>query len=237
MKLSHIGHLVLTLLVFGLVLSCSNTHPPADSPFPEVDPDLPFPDQPAPGDSAGFYEDYQHTDRLIWQKPDMVIDLLGPIDDKTIADIGAGSGFFALKLSQKAKKVIAIDIDPGYVKYLDSIKQMEVPTRFQDRLEARLGQPDDPKLEPMEVDIVLIVNTYMYLKNRVDYMRSLLNDLPDGGRVLIIDFKKKRTPLGPPQDIRLPLFEAENDLHEAGFERVTTNDNSLDYQYIILAEK
>ncbi len=230
--------LLFALLSSSLLWSCGNTGRPAeDSPFDRVDTSLPEVRDTSVKRTAGFSEDYENTDRLIWQKPNMVIDLLGDLEDKTIADIGAGTGFFSLRLSQQAKKVIAIDIDSDYIDYLDSVKLMEVPTQYQDRLEPRLGRADDPLLEPNEADIVMIVNTYMYIKDRVDYMRNLHADLPPGGIVLIIDFKKKRTPLGPPQEIRLPLYQAESELYEAGFSKVSTNDNSLDYQYIILAEK
>jgi len=234
----YLPFLLLTLMGASLWWSCGNSGQPAEeSPFDQVKTSLPEVRDSFVRRTAGFSEDYENTDRLIWQKPNLVIDLLGDIDDKTIADIGAGTGFFSLRLSQKAQKVIAIDIDSDYIDYLDSVKLMEVPTQYQDRLEPRLGRADDPLLEPNEADIAMIVNTYMYIKDRVKYMRDLHADLPPGGVVLIIDFKKKRTPLGPPQEIRLPLYQAENELFEAGFSKVSTNDNSLDYQYIILAEK
>ncbi len=225
------------IAVIAMCSACGDRGPVGEeNPFDAMDVSLP-PLSDTVSHDEGFYDNYEHTDRLIWQKPDMVIDLLGAVKNKTIADIGAGAGFFSLRLSTKAKKVIAIDIDPRYVRYLDSIKQLEVPTRFQDRLETRLGLENDPKLKPNEADIVMIVNTYMYLEDRVRYMNNLREVLPEDGKVLIIDFKKKRTSIGPPQAIRLPLFEAEEELYEAGFRKVSTNDTSLDYQYIILAEK
>jgi len=188
-------------------------------------------------DTVKILEDYESTNRVVWQKPEVVIDLLGNLEGKTVADIGAGTGFFAFRLAPKAKKVIAIDIDPRFVTYLDSLKSFELPEKVQDKLEARLALPNDPRLAPGEADVVIIVNTFMYIRDRASYLEILKKGLSDGGTLLIIDFKKKRTPLGPPSQIRVPLFEVEEMLIAAGYREVTTNDTALDYQYIVTARK
>jgi SAM-dependent methyltransferase len=185
----------------------------------------------------GLEEDYTHTNRVIWQKPEVVINLLGDLSDKTIADIGAGTGFFALRLAPLSRKVIAIDIEPKFVDYLDSIRKLELPADIADRLEARLGETQDAGIKPQEVDVVLIVNTYMYIANRVEYLKKLRNGIRPKGKILIVDFKKKRTSLGPKTEIRIPQFQVEEELNSAGFRILQSNDTSLDYQYIILAEK
>lgn len=187
--------------------------------------------------TVGIFEDYDNTNRVIWQKPNLVFELLGDLTDKTIADIGAGTGFFALRAVPKAKKVIALDIDPRFKEYLDSIKVLELPENVQDRLETRLAREDDPRLQNDEADVVIIVNTFMYIQDRVPYLRNLKRGIAEGGRLLIIDFKKKRTPIGPPSDIRIPLFQAEEELHKAGYTNIRTNDTALDHQYLILAER
>ncbi|NUO00402.1 MAG: class I SAM-dependent methyltransferase [Saprospiraceae bacterium] len=187
--------------------------------------------------SEGLTEDYTHTDRVIWQKPDMVLNLLGGLDGKAVADIGAGTGFFTLRMAQKARKVIAIDIDPRFINYLDSIKTLELPEQFQTRIETRLGKPDNPQLKTGEVNVVVIVNTFMYIRDQVGYLKILREALTPGGKILIVDFKKKRTPVGPPNDIRVPIHIVEEALYEAGYKNVLANDTALDYQYILVAER
>lgn len=183
--------------------------------------------------------DYINTNRVIWQKPNVVIDFMGDISDKVVADIGAGTGYFAFRLAREAKKVIAIDINEGFIQYLDSAKVMELAEVDQSKLEARFAAPNDPNLAPGEVDFIIMVNTYMWIdeQDRVDYLRKLFTALPAQGQILILDFKKKRTPLGPAQENRVPLYVVEQNLLEAGFTNVETNDKALDYQYIIMAEK
>ncbi len=181
---------------------------------------------------------YDPPGRVVWQKPEIVIRKMGDLSGKVVADLGAGSGFFSRRLAQAAKKVIAIEVDPRFIHFMDSIKLVELLPKYQQRFETRLATPSDPHLRAGEADIILIVNTYIYIQNRVEYMKNLLSVLPEGGKVLIVDFKKKRIPISyPPANIRLELYEVENELLAAGFSGFTSDDCSLDYQYIILAEK
>lgn len=186
---------------------------------------------------VGIGEDYENTNRVIWQKPEVVLNLLGDLTNKTVADIGAGTGFFALRMAPRAEKVIAIDIDPRFTNQIDSLKVLELPEHLQGKLETRLAEANDPKLGEGEADIIMIVNTFIYIQDKASYLQTLRRAIPPGGRLLIIDFKKKRTPLGPPSSIRLPLYEVENLLIDAGFTNVTTNDTVLDYQYIVIATR
>lgn len=180
---------------------------------------------------------YENTNRMVWQKPDLILGLMGDLSNKTVADIGAGTGFFSKRLAKRAEKVIAIDIDKRFLNYIDSVKVFEMSEQAQARLETRLAEPDDPNLKPGEADVIIIVNTFMYIRNKEEYLQTLRESLSEGGALFIIDFKKKRTELGPPSGIRLPLFEVEEMLYQAGYQDVDANDTALDYQYIITARK
>jgi len=196
--------------------------------------------QPLPKTGNGNFEslvtDYESKDRGIWQKPDMVISLLGDLEGKTVADIGAGTGYFTFRLVPKAKKVIGIDIDQRFIQFLDSVK-VRLPASYIGRFESRLAKPDDPLLKPAEADAVIIVNTYGYIENRVAYLKTLIKGVSPGGRLLIIDFKKNNLPIGPPDEFKVALSQVEKELLTAGFEIDKIDKNALDYQYIILAKK
>lgn len=194
-------------------------------------------DTPVVRTTEGLKEDYINENRVIWQKPDLVMQIMGDLEDKTVADIGAGSGFFSLRLARKAAKVIAIDIDLQSISELDSIRIMELPERFQDRLELRLTESNASSLRPGEADVVLIVNTIIYIPNRIEYLKKLKDGIAEGGQLIIIDFKKKRTPVGPPNSIRIPDFQIEEELSQAGYKNIQVNDTALDFQYVIIAEK
>ncbi len=181
---------------------------------------------------------YDPPGRVVWQKPEVVIGMMGELDKKVVADIGAGSGFFSRRLAQQAKKVIAVELDERFIHFMDSIKLVELKPEYQSRFETRLATPTDSKLKPNEADIVLIVNTYIYIQDRIAYLKHLLSVLPEGGKIIIVDFKKKRMPINyPPVNVRLELFEVENELEEAGFSNFESDDCSLDYQWVVMAEK
>ncbi|MEO1257970.1 MAG: methyltransferase domain-containing protein [Bacteroidota bacterium] len=176
--------------------------------------------------------------RSAWQKPEQVLSKIKNIENKVVADVGAGYGYFARRLAQHAKRVIALDIDEAQIAYMDSVKQMDLKPEYQQRFETRLVTPTDSKLKPNEVDAVLIVNTYILFNEKVEYLKHLYNVMPEGGQIIIVDFKRKRLPIDvPTKSMRMELYKVENDLEDAGFFLIESDDCSLEYQYIVVAEK
>jgi SAM-dependent methyltransferase len=179
-------------------------------------------------------QQYESVDRVIWQKPDLVIEQLGDVQGKTVADLGAGTGYFSRRLAYKGARVIAIDIDPKAIQYMEEQKE-RFPAELQGRLIIRKADPDDPKLRRNEVDIVLLVNTYSYIENRVAYFSKLKSSIRRPGTILIIDFKKTETPFGPKVEERVDIKDVVRELKEAGYEILKEDQESLEYQYIIKA--
>ncbi len=179
-------------------------------------------------------KDYEDKSRVIWQKPELVIQLLGDVTSKTVADIGAGTGYFSFRVLPTAKKVIAIDIDQRFITFMDSISQ-ESPPELKNKFEARLVAPNNPNLRPGEADEVMIVNTYMYIENRGDYLKILKAGMAKGGKIIIIDYKEQNLPVGPPAKIKVSMIQVIKELKSAGFSQIVTDDHTLDYQYIVTA--
>jgi SAM-dependent methyltransferase len=180
-------------------------------------------------------DQYESADRVIWQKPDLVVHQLGDIEGKVVADLGAGTGYFSRRIAYKGAKVIAIDIDPKAIQWMEEQKA-RFPIELRDRLIIRQAEPDNPNLKDNEVDIVLLVNTYAYIQDRVRYFSNLRNAIRPDGKIIIIDFKKKKTPFGPPLEQRIDYSEITKELTEAGYTITTVDDSSLEYQYIIKAQ-
>lgn len=180
-------------------------------------------------------EQYESADRVIWQKPDLVVHQLGDVEGKVVADLGAGTGYFSRRIAYKGAKVIAIDIDPKAIQWMEEQKS-RFPIELRDRLIIRKAEPDDPNLMENEVDIVLLVNTYSYIDDRVLYFSNLRKAIRPGGKIIIIDFKKKETPFGPDLAERIDFAEITQELIEAGYTITTVDDSSLEYQYIIKAQ-
>ncbi len=177
--------------------------------------------------------------RKAWQKPDLVISALGNIEDKTIADLGAGIGYFSFKLLSLCQKVIAIDIDSEAIEVLKGFKST-MNSNQQEKLDIRLATPDDPKLKKEEVDIVFIVNTVGFIGNRRAYLTNLKPSIRPGGEIVIVDFKSKRLPTfveGPDFQDRVYMHILEEDLEETGFDNISVDDTTLEFQYIITATR
>jgi ubiquinone/menaquinone biosynthesis C-methylase UbiE len=179
-------------------------------------------------------DDYENKDRVIWQKPDLVVSIIGNLENKVVADIGAGTGYFAFRMLPRAKKVIAIDVDKRFISFMDSIKA-QLPESYRNQFESRLATFDNPNLKDGEANSVLIVNTFTYIENRISYLKILKKGMAANGKLIIIDFKKKNIPVGPPQDVKIEESQVEQELLSAGFENVQIDEKTLDYQYIITA--
>ncbi len=179
--------------------------------------------------------------RDLWQNPIEVMQKIGDLEGKTVADIGAGPyGYFSIQLAaySKVAKVLALDIDTSAINFIENVKKRFPDKEIGDKIETRQVEPDDPKLKKDEADIILIVNTAPYFSNRVSYFKNLMNGLAPNGKVVVIDFKKRYTEgAGPPIDSRIALGEMEQDLATAGYTRIKSDDRTLEYQYIIIARE
>jgi SAM-dependent methyltransferase len=216
--------------------SCTST---TQDPIPPGNQFLPNGDRILTTESDSAFEaleELDHGDRENWQKPQMVISRLGDLSDKVVADIGAGTGYFTIPLARKAEKVIAIDIEQIYLDYI--LRRL---SHAQDRkslnVEARLVKPDDPLLASEEADVVLIVNTYCYLSNRVDYFTKVWKGMKPDGRLVVIDFKNEPLPVDRPGNKKLDVTQVSAELDSAGFRTVSVDFTSLEYQYTLTAEK
>lgn len=189
------------------------------------------------GDFDELVETYEPKDRDIWQKPEVIFQLLGDMSRKTIADVGAGTGYFSIRLAPKAHKVLALEIDPRFVSYIDSVKVQTLPKENAAKLTTRLVEKNNPKLAAGEVDDVLIVNTFGYIKDKVSYLEKLKKGMKKGGRIIIVDYRKENSSRKGFANYLVTFEEVETMLKEAGYTRLLTDNYSLDYQYIIMAQK
>jgi ubiquinone/menaquinone biosynthesis C-methylase UbiE len=160
-----------------------------------------------------------------------VLDLLGDLSGKDVADIGAGSGYFTFKIAKLAKKVIALDIDPYSLEYISD--QKSIVGKWAENIETRLTPADVPNLIENEVDVVLIVNTFAFIPDTDKYLLRLRKGMKSGARLVIIDFKKGDVPVGPSDDAKVSAEEVVRILSLAGFSKTKIDLESLQYQYIV----
>ncbi len=223
------------LLTISLLFSCQNSNESdSNDRLEKFDQDSSLTEIPSvPPDTVPTQDD---PDRQEWQNPSLVINKLGDLTDKTIADIGAGTGYFSFRLANEGADVIAIDIEEEYLEFINQ-RQEELIASGERPVETRLSEENDPLLISEEVDGVLIVNTYTYLSNRVDYLSKVRRGMKAGGIMVIVDYKSASNPVMNSYAEILSPGEVSKELEQAGFTNVEIDENSLQYQYIITANK
>src|SRR5437588_5688084 len=115
-----------------------------------------------------------------------VMDILGVVPGKNVADIGAGSGWFTVRAARRVAetgKVYAVDINPEAINYIDQRTQRERLLN----VKTILSKSDDPLLPVQSVDAVLLLKTYHEVEKPVSLLRNLRAALKPGARVGIID--------------------------------------------------
>jgi predicted methyltransferase len=242
------------LWAVALGWACSTTEAaptPAPTPPPVAPPAAPVGEAHAHG-APGAHDDATETHRFddaarwakvfddpardAWQSPDLVVRLLELKPGQTVADIGAGTGYFNPHLARAVGttgKVIAVDVEPALIAHLaERARRDHTP-----QVEARLATADDARLQAAEVDAVLMVDTYHHLNDRVAYFRRLRDAVKPGGTLTVVDFKPGADPaVGPPESHRIPISQVEAELSEAGWRPVSAGD-MLPYQYLLTFDR
>ena len=169
--------------------------------------------------------------RDAWQRPNAVLDALKLRDGMRVADIGAGTGYFAVRLARALPHgtVYGIDIEPDMVRYLHERAQREGLSN----LESQLGLPDDPQLED-RIDLVLVVDTYHHMADRSAYFAHVSNQLAPGARIAIVDFKMGELPVGPPDSMKLPAEQIIQEMQAAGYALVQDDRELLPHQVLLV---
>ena len=170
-------------------------------------------------------------DRDAWQQPEEVMDALGIADGARVADLGAGGGWFTVRLARRVGpngRVYAEDIQPQMIESIGRRVSREGLTN----VVTVLGTPSDPKL-PAELDAVLIVGTYPEVTDPVTLLRNVSKSLKQNGRVGIIDFRLEGGGPGPPLDERVEPSAVIGDAEQAGL-RLLAREEFLTYQYLLI---
>jgi cyclopropane fatty-acyl-phospholipid synthase-like methyltransferase len=174
---------------------------------------------------------FDDPERDSWQKPDEVIRALRLPAGAVAADIGSGTGYFSVRLARALPqgKVYGADLESAMVRYLEERAMREKLAN----LSSYLASPDDAKL-PEKVDLVLVVDTYHHIEQRIRYFRRLKDSLKPGGRVAIIDFQPD-SPVGPHAIHRVAARNVIAEMGTAGY-RLAAEHRFLPYQYFVVFE-
>jgi ubiquinone/menaquinone biosynthesis C-methylase UbiE/cytochrome c556 len=184
-------------------------------------------------DPKAYIAALEDPKRDAYQKPHEVMQALGVRPGEVIADIGAGSGYFTVRLAQHvgpAGHVYAVDVSPDMIRHLHQrVRDMELLN-----VSPILAPPDDPLL-PQPVDRFLVVDVWHHVEDQSGYLAKLRNRLKPGGQVIMIDFQKRDLPVGPPLAMKIARDDLIRQMEAHGF-RLATEHTFLPYQYFLVFE-
>lgn len=180
--------------------------------------------------TLSIFEDPKRAEKLQIER---VMDLLKIKEGSSVADIGAGSGWFTVRAARRVGAtgtVYAVDINRDYLKYIDERAQKESLTNIR----TILGKEDDALLPPASADAVLILKTYHEIAKPLRLMRALRRSLRAGALVGIID----RNGRGDDHGLDAPVVIKE--MERAGYALVSQDDfvkpDGMDYFLIFRAQ-
>jgi SAM-dependent methyltransferase len=164
---------------------------------------FPAPDRPVAPITTPAYSTEAARDAV--GEADRVLNRLGVTLGMRVADVGAGDGYYTVRLAKR--------LGPGGTIYAEDVTQSHL-----DRLAARLarervpgvtlvhGTPSDPRLPPQSIDLALLVHMYHEIEQPYEFVYRLREALAQGGRVAIIDNDKPTEKHGtPPALLRCEL--------------------------------
>lgn len=183
----------------------------------------------------------ESPDRDIWQKPDQIMDTLGIADGSKVADIGAGGGYFTVRLARRVGPngvVWAEDVQP---QMLEAIRRRVDKDVAKDNLRQVVhyvqGTSSDPMLPAESVDAAIILETFQEIQygNPVLFLQNLRTALRPGGRVGIIDYKKGGG--GPGPDTGRPDPDTIIAVAERAGLRLLERETFLPFQFFLVFAK
>ena len=183
-------------------------------------------------DSKAYIARLEDPKRDGYQKPAEVVKALQIRGGEAVADIGAGSGYFTLRLAEavgKTGRVYAVDVNPDMVRHLNRrVRDLKVGN-----VVTVLCAPDDPLLGDGSVERFFICDTWHHIEGHANYLALLKRMLKPGGQVIMVDFKKTKTPVGPPMELRIDRDDLVREMEANGFQ-LAAEHTFLEHQYFLI---
>jgi predicted methyltransferase len=170
-------------------------------------------------------------DRDEWQKPDEIMDALSIADGAAVADIGAGAGWFTIRLARRVGPNGVVYAQDVQRPMLDAIRR-RVAREGLRNVQTRLGTDSDPNLPARALDAILLVDVYSEISSHPAFLRRLSDALKPGGRIGVVNYKPGDGGPGPEPSERVDSTIVERDAAAAGLQVLARQ--TLPYQYLLV---
>ena len=176
----------------------------------------------------------ERPEREAEEAPSRALEALALKPTETIADIGAGSGYYTFRLARLVPqgKVVAVDIQPEMIHYLER-REKELGMS---NVEAHLGTIDDTRLAPASIDAAIMVDAYHEFSHPREMMRSLVRALRPGGRIFLLEYRAEdpKVPIKPLH--KMTQAQAKKEMEAVGLRWQQTHD-FLPWQHFMVFVK
>jgi arsenite methyltransferase len=183
-------------------------------------------------DSKAYIAMLEDPARDAYQKPHEVVMALGLKEGEAIADIGAGAGYFAFRFAHHVGatgRVYAVDVSPDMILHMNrQIRDLGL-----DNVRTILAPPDDPLLADRSVNRFFFCEAWHHIADHEKYLSEMKRMLRPGGQVIVIDFRKEATPVGPPPEMRVARADVVREFEAHGY-RLANEQTFLPYQYFLV---
>jgi SAM-dependent methyltransferase len=177
----------------------------------------------------------ERSEREIEEMPETALDKIGIRPGMTVADVGAGVGYFTIRLARRVVpggKVYAVDVQP---EMLSLLKQRATKAKVTNIIPV-LGSESDPKLQPTSTDLILLVDVYHEFSQPQKMLEKMRAALKNDGRLVLLEYRKEDPHIPIRSEHKMSIEEAKTELEAEGF-RLEKVLSDLPRQHILIFRK
>jgi SAM-dependent methyltransferase len=181
---------------------------------------------------AGWLE---RSEREIEEMPETALDKIGIREGMTVADVGAGIGYFTIRLGKRvgpSGKVYAVDVQP---EMLTMLKQRAAKADVKN-ITPVLGSESDPKLPAGSMDLILLVDVYHEFSQPQRMLQRMRDALKNDARLVLLEYRKEDPHIPVRSEHKMSIEEAKAELEAEGF-RLEKVLKDLPRQHILIFRK
>jgi len=185
----------------------------------------------------GFHAAYwlERPERMEEERPEVVLAALALRPGMTVADIGAGTGYYSWRMAERVGAggtVYAVDVQPGMIELLKE----QMKDRGAANVKAILGTATDPRLPAGSLDLALMVDVYHELEYPYEMLAAITRALKPGGRLVFVEFRANDpdVPIKPLHTMTEAQVRKEAAVHPLAWQKTITD---LPWQQVIVFRK
>ena len=177
----------------------------------------------------------ERSEREIEELPETALDKIGIKPGMVVADVGAGVGYFSIRIAKRVAptgKIFAVDVQPEMLAILKDRAAKAKVTNIQ----PILGSESDPRLPAASCDLILMVDVYHELSQPQRMLQKMKQALKSDGRLVLLEYRKEDPHIPIRSEHKMSVQEAKAEVEAEGFKLAETLSD-LPRQHIFIFKK